>query len=121
MDAKVGDKRYRYEVLFRVENCLSRRVHMLEFPVTIVTAHGVWVDTSTLCPGRRFIREDGAKERFAWPTKEQAAVSLFVRKSADVRHCERRVYAAEREMECAQELVESFGIDAVVGKKREEK
>jgi hypothetical protein len=119
MDAKVGDKRYRYEVLFRGESCLSRRVHMLEFPVTKVTAHGVLVDTSTWYPGRRFIWEDGAKKRYAWPTKEQAAVGLFARKSANVRHCERRLYVAEREMECAQELVESFGIDVVVGKERE--
>lgn len=67
------------------------KVHLRQFPVTIQTPKGVWIDAWN---GPRFVLRD-ARKRYACPTKEEARVSFIARKKAQIRIYNARIRTAK--------------------------
>lgn len=101
---KVGDTYYRYEDGMYYEN-YGREYHtrpdLLRYRVVKVTPCGVWLVGELL--DKHFVL-NGARKRFAYPTKELAEESYLIRKQHHVQHCEFRLRKAKHFLKCAENM-----------------
>ena len=67
------------EVLYRYVN-VQDVVLLEEYRVVKRTPKGCWCADSFYCNAKKHFVLDGAKKRFAYPTKEEAKVSFLARK-----------------------------------------
>lgn len=68
------------------------------YPVLRRTAKGVWINIGLSYPGlekEKFIL-DGARKRWAYPTKELALESFQIRKERQIRHCNDMIERANK-------------------------
>ncbi len=99
-EPKVGDTWFRFEdhryaSVNEWDEVTSVTVQLQETTYTVakVTQKGVWLENSWT--PRRFVLRDSHK-RFAWPTKQEALLSLKARKSRQMQILSKQLNYAER-------------------------
>ena len=100
---------YRYRITRSDKPVLIEQV----FHVTKRTAKGVWIEKETNEPGflnyperPRFVL-NSAKKRYAYPSKDEAIISLFARKRAQIRILKSQLVRSQRELSFLEDLPEN--------------
>ena len=76
------------------------RVIITTYYAVRTTPRGCWVASGSYAPLHHV--RDGARRRFAWPTKREALESLVARKRAEIAHLERRLQEARQKLAAAE-------------------